>query len=422
MWAGAVSGVSRLAGDFVLDFSAPGPIPHGASSPFTVSTSIYGRIGEKSPLPDPHRVPKKDWTLVMSQPNRTTSVVCHGTPPVCSSGSLFSEKFTSDRNGGGGYTAYLAVSDMHAVSPQLSDLIISNSTFQLTYRRAAARVRDSTSRIVFLSITATVLILWLTVVCRHEQKPTDIVKSVPQRRWVLLMLFFLLLWQNPLLPVTELSHNDDPVLHLCTIIIETSGLSGLFILWLMLVDSLRWTQPAWSCWPFHIPKIILGTLLSLTLLAVQILRQPELLFQHSTPEHPLSNHESGPSKEETIILVLVMGVLYAVLLLTWFIWFVMTMIRTGRWLERLPYAATRYQQLAYRYIFYMLSVVVVFEIVVNAIPIVQFFVHLARSRGTPDGSATLQQAVLHLGQQIGWIHPGDEMVQSASSVGDDEEV
>ena len=128
-------------------------------------------------------------------------------------------------------------------------------------------------------------------------------KWLPQRRWTLYMLISLFLWQNPLLVATQLMRDVSNSIRLATAIVQgvrcaplpsapqcavrallipemivpplclcldlLRSIAGLFMLWLMFMDSFKYSPKELPC-TFVVLKAILGILLAASVTGIEV--------------------------------------------------------------------------------------------------------------------------------------------------------
>lgn len=85
-------------------------------------------------------------------------------------------------------------------------------------------------------------------------------------------------------------------------------------------------------------------------LVLQVSKQPALFF----PSLPANAFVTYPS---LVNLVAIVAIIFVVLVLAWLVWFVRATVTTSRFLRRLPYQPTRFQQLSFRFMLFQQFVV-----------------------------------------------------------------
>jgi Lipase (class 3) len=142
-------------------------------------------------------------------------------------------------------------------------------------------------------------------------------------------------------------------------------------------------------WAFYWPKVMFFIILTFVGSALEALSQPDQLFGGRTSStNPLSSPQGA---RRLFTAVIILGGIYLVFMWGWFLLFLWSSVTTGRQLEKLPYVATRYQQLSYRFFVFQQMLVVLYILACNLYPIIVFLVdiraHPLVSGGTVDSSS-----------------------------------
>lgn len=90
---------------------------------------------------------------------------------------------------------------------------------------------------------------------------------------------------------------------------------------------------------------------------------------------------TGGSPQIVLDALVAVGAAYVALQLLWTVLFSCTVSSTSRQLRHLPYSATRYAQLSFRYFWYNNLVVILFVLAVNLVPVVTFLISATAYHG-----------------------------------------
>ncbi|RLN66989.1 hypothetical protein BBP00_00001920 [Phytophthora kernoviae] len=165
--------------------------------------------------------------------------------------------------------------------------------------------------------------------------------------------------RNPVYAISELYTNVSMRTRFVSITCESLAEAFFYVFWLNLMDqhsrdfSLR--RCAFSS------KLVFGLALFGVDLAMIVLRMPKLFFG---AEVVPSSHEFHP--EELYVLL---GFIHTGLMLAWLGWIMAVGARSGRHLKELPYMATRFKQLSYRFLVLQTLLILVYVFVLSALQI-----------------------------------------------------
>lgn len=416
--------------DAELDGSADGVAWQRVLSLYNASADLYCKPAPPSSSgTDAYR----RSSVSVAAPSGTLHQPSAPLPSLCDPILLFDTASVTDGQGAGGWATYKAVVTYHNFN--ISQWA-RNATVVAQYQSGGYRAADTTTRIICLVMVIVVLGWWLTVMCRQRG-------WLVQQRWVTALLISILLWLNPIFIVTEplpstdinLSPSATAVLRLITVVLQCLGWAALFTFWLMMAEAasvpgatlqalslarmlsiprrrIRKKESTFqkmcnSCsgllcaccrcgsshvdgvpvYPssgcrFYAPKVLLFLALLLVSSGLQVLARPAILTQ------ALSGATSSViSGQATVTAVVVLSILYLLLVIVWAACFFAALYRSGAQLKLLPYAPTRYYQLAYRFFLFQYLIVVLFVLAVNLLPVISFFVAAAQHplQSTPDG-------------------------------------
>ena len=128
---------------------------------------------------------------------------------------------------------------------------------------------------------------------------------------------------------------------------EAVSWAGMFLFWVLMMDGLKAQKVSWC---FYLPKVIFHVIFLLAMLALQITKRPALFF----PSLPVDAFKEDP---QLVALVFALGLLFVFLVFVWTVLFVWSTVATSRYLRKLPYQPTRFQQLSFRFMLYQQFVV-----------------------------------------------------------------
>ena len=351
------------------------------------------------------------WSRVFtSETQHTVSLNCRA-GGNCPDTEIFDTRSISWGRSKGGFKSYL-VNTLFKFGEndegfEYFDKHAANVVMKLSYRRAGFRAFVIGTRGILALLSLIFLVVWghLTNKYYHRAAPEGGIYAnakrccsraefwhtwLPQRRWVFWMGVSMFWWQNPIFVFTELAGESGAVASVITESISSVSWAMVFAMWILMVDGLGQPDPYRREFSskFYIPKILFVVLYCIVTISMHILRQPELV-------HDSSNRSvfGGQQSNDTLLRVtLGMVITYIVLLLAWVFWFFHSLMKTRKVLLKLPYARTRFQQLTFRFLVWQTSVVVIFTIVINAIPFLRWCVMLLRSSGSDSSSNSDSQS------------------------------
>ena len=137
---------------------------------------------------------------------------------------------------------------------------------------------------------------------------------------------------------------------------------------------------------FYVPKLAFFAVFLGITFAMEIMRQPVQLY------HLNYNIFLPPLGHSCLQLVFILCILFTIFLAIWFIWFVMVNIATSRYLRLLPYSATRFQQLSFRFLSYQQTLLVGSILALNLYSLIRFFYTHTTTTIPEYGTFTAEEA------------------------------
>jgi hypothetical protein len=217
------------------------------------------------------------------------------------------------------------------------------STSDLTYKFANINRSSSLAAKILLQFcvffTLAMIVLYVRAL---KTRYTSIYHALPEQRWILLYMFALVLFQNPVYCVVVWSKDPRPEVVFSAYVIDSAAQASFFTLWLILADG--WKRQL-SYYFFYLPKIAMGLLIFGTNLVMLILQFPSISpAVHRSPVVAVSMWNS-----DTKLSIIVFSLCFLSLLWIWAVWWLYSLFLTGRTLYQLPYMSTRYLQLWFRF-------------------------------------------------------------------------
>ena len=348
-WSGGVQDMSALSGDISLQLLVSDPTPAALEQPvFEFSSTVSGKDGSA-------------WEQLYVIANATAVVQCtaqgDGNGASCKPITVVSSFISTHGQGGAGYPAYR----MQVQYPDTNLSALGTVRYQFRYRLPAFQVGLTVLRALLIIVTLVALVRYTLAVVRMG---VPFSQWMPHRNWVQFLLVVLLFWQNPLLVGTTLVRSVPVELRVVTLCIQGVGWAGIFVFWLLVMDSLKY--PPMELPPrFYLWKGVFGVVFALTLMSLQVLKNLGPLFYNS-------RHIKHP--DAVLGASLFVGCMFVLCLLVWVAWFICAARSTRKALAKEPYAVTRFRQLLYRFLIFQQVVVMLFSVAVNAVPVVEFFV------------------------------------------------
>ncbi|ETP03986.1 hypothetical protein, variant 1 [Phytophthora nicotianae CJ01A1] len=300
-----------------------------------------------------HDVTPASKDPVVDERNQSIWVECRSGGP-CEDVRLVEITQDIDRLGGSGYDAYFAVVTFRGLYPNVFG---KNVVYEFAYTKPAIHVGEVIVRGVLVLVSILALPCWFISVLNFHGGSWSQVLTV--QKWLLGVGVVLVLWQNPVYAVSELYTTVSMRTRFVSITCQSFAEAFFYVFWLSLMDQ--------HSGDFLSRRCSFGTkfLFGLTLFAVDtwmtMLRMPKLLFGADETSSARDFHH----KELYVLL----GFIRTGLVLFWLTWIMIVGARSGRYLKALPYMATRFKQLSYRFLVLETLLIFVYTFVLSALQI-----------------------------------------------------
>ncbi len=181
-------------------------------------------------------------------------------------------------------------------------------------------------------------------------------KWLPEQSWFLVYTLSVLLYQNPIYLIQNLSFVPTAGEALSAYVCSYLGQVLLLATWLMYADGINQYTKTWK--QFYLPKFGYGIIMFTSICVVLGYQFPSYSLD-SNRSPVLSTHNWPQSDLDGVVAG---SVMFVTMLVLWaFIWF-FHLLKTYRKLNLLPYLSTRYQQLLFRFFFLQATLVAVYYI------------------------------------------------------------
>jgi hypothetical protein len=281
-----------------------------------------------------------DWMLVLSEKNAVVTVsdvyqVGDDSATIQLLSNIFQNQETLPDNGK--IKSYLVFVTYRGKQPYFQ------STSDITYKFANINRSSSLAAKILLQFcvffTLAMIVLYVRAL---KARYTSIYHALPEQRWILLYMFALVLFQNPVYCVVVWSKDPAPEVVFSAYVLDSAAQASFFTLWLILADG--WKRQL-SYYSFYLPKIAMGLLIFGTNLVMLILQFPSISPSvHRSPVVAVSMWS-----KDTKLSIIVFSLCFLSLLWIWAVWWLYSLFLTGRTLYQLPYMSTRYLQLWFRF-------------------------------------------------------------------------
>jgi hypothetical protein len=225
-------------------------------------------------------------------------------------------------------------------------------------------VSEVVVRGIFLLSSILALPCWLIAVLNfHDGSWSDVLTV---QKWVLGLGVVLVLWQNPVYAATEMARTVSLRTRFVSISCESFAEAFFYVFWLNLLD-----QHAGDSSLVRRSAFVLKALLGLSMFAVDtvmtVLRMPSLFVDDDS--YMRAFLPFGTRDE----LYALLGFARIALLLVWLTWIAIIGVRTGAYLRALPYMATRFKQLSFRFLFLETLLILVYVMALSALQVFYLF-------------------------------------------------
>lgn len=216
-------------------------------------------------------------------------------------------------------------------------------------------------RCVFLLSSILALPCWLIAVLNFHDGSW--VNVLTLQKWVLGLGVVLILWQNPVYAATEISRAVSLRTRFVSMTCESFAEAFFYVFWLNLLDQ-HTGDGALMQHSAFCSKALLGLSMFGVDTGMTVLRMPKLFSGSETVYLSLVRQDD---------VYVLLGFLRIGLLLVWLVWIVVIGVRTGKHLRALPYMATRFKQLSYRFLFLETLLIIVYVLVLSALQVFYLF-------------------------------------------------
>ncbi|KAG2768415.1 hypothetical protein Pcac1_g20285 [Phytophthora cactorum] len=321
-----------------------GEVDQDAGYVLTYDTRLYGIDHDVTPA-------TKD--LVIDERNQSIWVECRSGGP-CENVRLMEVTQDVDRLGGSGYDAYFAVVTFRGLYPNIfgKDVV-----YEFAYTKPAIHVGEVVVRGVLVLVSILALPCWFISVLNFHSGSWSQVLTV--QKWLLGVGVVLVLWQNPVYAVSELYTTVSMRTRFVSITCQSFAEAFFHVFWLSLMDQHSGDFSSRRC-SFG-TKFLFGLVLFAVDTWMTALRMPKLFFE---VERTSSAHDFHHKE-----LYVLLGFIRTGLVLFWLAWIMTVGARSGQYLKALPYMATRFKQLSYRFLVLETLLIFVYTFVLSALQI-----------------------------------------------------
>lgn len=237
--------------------------------------------------------------------------------------------------GDSGYNAYFVNVTFRGLYPNAfgKDVV-----YEFAYTKPAIHIGEVIVRGMVLLVSIMAFPYWFIMVFNHHHGSWSNMLTV--QKWLLGLGIGLVLWQNPVYAISELYASTDTRIHLFSILCQSFAEAFFYVFWLSLVD--QHAKDNLSRTSSFATKFVFGLVLFIVDTWMTMLRMFPSIFEDGTKEFARRFHH-----EEFYALL---GFIRTGLVLFWLGWIIKAGTRSGRHLKTMPYMATRYKQLSYRFL------------------------------------------------------------------------
>jgi Lipase (class 3)/Wntless-like, transmembrane domain len=234
-------------------------------------------------------------------------------------------------------------------------LTFGNVNYVVQYHNINFRIAEMCLHGVF-TVASIVLFVYLLYRIRET---TGLYESIREQKWILMLMLTLILYQNPFFIPLQLQ--QIRALWLLSASSEMLAVGMIMLLWLLLVSGMRFKPSAklvdWAGF-YSIPVIIFiifeGCVQSLVFLSGTI------VWGGAT--NNLSPKALSDSHDPVFVASFIIIVIAACVMLVWLATFARSIYLTNKHLRRMPYIATRFRQLSFRFFLIQSSMVIIYFI------------------------------------------------------------
>lgn len=241
--------------------------------------------------------------------------------------------------------------------------LAADRTAELTYftifSKPSVHVSEVIVRGVFLLSSILALPAWLVAVINSHGSWADVLSV---QKWVLGLGVVLILWQNPVYAATAVARNVSLRTRFVSISCESFAEAFFYVFWLNLLDQ-HAGESALTRRGSFIVKALLGLVMFAVDTTMTMLRMPSLFFEN---EMNVRSVLSLTTRDELYTLL---GFTRIGLLIVWLTWIAVIGVRTGGYLRALPYMATRFKQLSFRFLFLETLLILIYVFVLSALQV-----------------------------------------------------
>ncbi|KAI9986454.1 hypothetical protein PInf_025397 [Phytophthora infestans] len=319
-----------------------------------------------------HDVTPATKDLVVDERNQSIWVSCRSAGP-CEIVRIMEITQDVDRLGGSGYDAYFAVVTFRGLYPNVFG---KNVVYEFAYTKPAIHVGEVVVRGVLVLVSILALPCWFISVLNFHGGWSQVLTV---QKWLLGVGVVLVLWQNPVYAVSELYTTVSMRTRFVSITCQSFAEAFFYVFWLSLMDQHSGDFSSRRC-SFG-TKVLFGLVLFAVDTYMTVLRMPKLFFR---AEEASSTHDFHLKE-----LYALLGFIRTSLVLFWLAWILTVGARSGRYLKALPYMATRFKQLSYRFLVLETLLILVYTLLLSALLIF----HLTQSWYFVGYDAFIQDSV-----------------------------
>ncbi|OWZ11576.1 hypothetical protein PHMEG_00015383 [Phytophthora megakarya] len=291
--------------------------------------------------------------LVIDERNQSIWVECRSAGP-CEVVRLLEITQDVDRLGGSGYDSYFTVVTFRGLYPNVFG---KNVVYQFAYTKPAIHVGEVIVRGILVLTSIFALPCWFISVLNFHSGSWSQVLTI--QKWLLGVGVVLILWQNPVYAVSELYTTVSMHTRFVSITCQLFAEAFFYVFWLCLMDHHSGDFASRRC--SLATKFMFGIILFAVDTGMTVLRMPKLLFG---VERVSSVHEFHHKE-----LYALLGFIRMSLVLSWLVWIGVVGARSDRHLKTLPYMATRFKQLSYRFLVLETLLIFIYVFVLSALQI-----------------------------------------------------
>ncbi|CAI5742901.1 unnamed protein product [Hyaloperonospora brassicae] len=301
-----------------------GDIGQSGSYVLSYDAKLYGIDHGMNPV---------ETDLVVEKRNQSIWVACQTGGP-CELAQLLEITQDIDQVDENEFDAYYAVVTFKGLYPnEFGDEV----TYQFAYTKPVVHVGEVVIRGLLVLASILALPCWFISVLNFHGGSWRQVLSV--QKWLLGVGIALVLWQNPVYTVSQLCATVSSRTRFVSITCQSFAEAMFGVFWLSLMDQHveNLATKRSSC----VSKFTFGLALFAVDTCMTVLRMPKLFFRVGSISAFDVRHEK---------LYLLLSVTRIGFVLAWLIWIMAAGLRSGRRLKTLPYMATRFKQLSYRFL------------------------------------------------------------------------